>query len=178
MVVVVVVRRCAQVIVSCLALAALLACSTIPTAGAPGEVVRDEVGPTKRPIYRVSSMVVLLQRRGQPYPPYAADLRVVPKGEDRARLGLIMVTPQQSFSSCGELFLHAGEAQLPIRGIEYASTLSHDGYLEGWWIDVDVSSVAKMAAATDAGGAFCGVDWRFDKEQNATLRKWVAAVTK
>jgi hypothetical protein len=154
------------------------ACSTIPKAGAPGEVVREESGPTKTPVYKITGMVVMLKKGGEPHPPYAADLRLVPQEGERARLGLVLHTPQQRWQSCGELFILSDGEQMPIRGVEYASTVSSNGFLEGWWIDIDIASLAKMAAAKDAGGSFCGVDWRFDEEQNATLREWVAACIK
>jgi hypothetical protein len=151
-----------------------VACNTIPSVGSPGEVVRDEIGPTRTPVYRLGGMVVLLKKAGEAYPPYAADLRIVPSESERARLGLILHTPQQRYATCGELSLRADDVDLPLRGIEYASTVASNGWMEGWWIDVDVATLAKMAASADSGGTFCGVDWRFDKEQNAVLRKWVA----
>jgi hypothetical protein len=159
----------------CTLLGVTVGCSSIPDRGDPGEVVLDEEGAAKSAVWRIEGMTALLFKDGAPQRPYQVEVRVA-GGTHMSRLGLILVQDQRTYDTCGELTLHADGQDLPIRGMEYASTVSSNGWLEGWWLDVDVKSLAKMASGPTAGGTFCGVEWRLDKDQRAVLRKLVSKI--
>jgi len=156
-----------------LALLALVACSTIPSKGDTGAVLRDEEGVARSSVWRVEGMTALLYQGDKPYPPYSVEVRIV-GGTHMSRLGLILALDERRYDGCGELSLYADDVDLPIRGVEYASTASSNGWLEGWWLDVDVKTLAKLATGRASGGRFCDTEWRLDDDQRAVLRKFAS----
>lgn len=164
-------------VLSLAVLLATLGCNTIPDRGDPGEVVLDEQGAAKSAVWRIEEMKALLFKDDAPYPPYVVEVRVA-GGEEMSRLGLILALQEQRYETCGDLSLFADDEDLPIRGVEYASTVSSNGFLEGWWLDVDVKTLARMASATKSGGRFCEAEWRLDADQRAVLRKLVSKLVR
>ena len=151
----------------------LAACSTIPSKGDTGAVQLDEEGAAKSAVWRIEGMTALLYRDDKPYPPYSVEVRMV-GGTHMSRLGLILIVDERRYDSCGDLSLRADDVELPIRGVEYASTASSNGWLEGWWLDVDVKTLAKLATGRASGGRFCDTEWRLDDDQRAVLRKFTS----
>lgn len=154
-------------------LVALVGCATVPERGAVGRIIDERETDSAERVLRLEGMEVRVLREGEPSPPYLADVKAFPR-EDGVRFGLVMVNPELRFTECQRVELLADGESLPIRRIQYLHTRGNTSWFEGWWIDVGPRSLAKLAAATRAGGAFCDTEVWLDEDQRALLKDFAA----
>jgi hypothetical protein len=149
---------------------ALCACTTTThERGATGTIVDERKTGSAERVLRLEGMEVRVLREGEPYPPYLLDLKAFPT-DDGVRIGVVMLNDELRFQECRRIELFADGVSVPLRRIQYLHTRGSTKWFEGWWIDVGPRSLAKLAAATKAGGAFCEAEMWLDEDQRALLK--------
>lgn len=152
---------------------ALSACVTAHRRGATGRIVDERKTGESERVLRLEGMEVAVTREGAPYPPYLLELKAFPS-DDGVRLGVVMLNDEPRFHECRHVELFADGESVPLRRIRYLQSPGAEQWFEGWWIDVGPKSLAKLAAAVRAGGAFCEAEMWLDEPQRALFKDFAA----